>query len=427
MVLGNSYKERELHKEDKLKLLFVFPIVFLLFGLFMNIFIETPRIGLVEGFKEIIFSPTILITDFIEIGGIGAAFINAAIIGFFNLFLLRKYKMRINGLLIAAFLTLMGFSFFGKNVLNIIPIYLGGYIYTRYQKISMRDILLIIMFSTALSPIVSEIIFAGIIPFTVALPLGILVGLVIGFIIVPLSSHMLSFHDGFNLYNIGFTAGIIGTVLTSILRTFNIEINPVNILYIENNLYINVMLLFLFLYLIIIGLYVNRHSNIDYFQIMKYKGRTVTDFTHLVGYGVTFFNMGIMGLICLGYVNIVDGVINGPVMAGIFTVVGFSAFGKHPKNCAPIVLGVILAALLIGNDLSSTGMIITVLFSTTIAPIAGTYGVFIGILAGALHLAIVTNIGIVHGGINLYNNGFSGGLVAGFLVPIIEAFRKGDY
>ena len=114
-------------------------------------------------------------------------------------------------------------------------------------------------------------------------------------------------------------------------------------------------------------------------------------------------------------------------MAGIFTVVGFAAFGKHPKNCAPIALGVIIAAFLIGNDLSSTGMIITVLFSTTIAPIAGTYGIFIGILAGALHLAIVTNIGIVHGGVNLYNNGFSGGLVAGFLVPIIEAFKKGDY
>lgn len=45
-------------------------------------------------------------------------------------------------------------------------------------------------------------------------------------------------------------------------------------------------------------------------------------------------------------------------------------------------------------------------------------------IAGALHIAIVMNIGVVHGGINLYNNGFSGGLVAGFLVPIIDAFRR---
>jgi len=48
------------------------------------------------------------------------------------------------------------------------------------------------------------------------------------------------------------------------------------------------------------------------------------------------------------------------------------------------------------------------------------------VLAGVLHLAVVTNIGIIHGGINLYNNGFSGGLVAGFLVPIVDAFKRGD-
>ena len=38
------------------------------------------------------------------------------------------------------------------------------------------------------------------------------------------------------------------------------------------------------------------------------------------------------------------------------------------------------------------------------------------------------NIGYLHGGMNLYNNGFAGGLVAAVLVPIIESFRKeNDY
>jgi hypothetical protein len=425
-MLKSRYVEKELHKENNLFVLMVFPVAFLLFGLFMNFFIEAKAVSLLEGFMNILLSPTILITDFIEVGGIGAAFINAALIGFFNLYLLKKYKMRINGLLIAAFMTLLGFSFFGKNVLNIIPLYVGGYMYVRYQRRKMKDVILIIMFSTALSPLVSEMIFGGILPDVLALPVGIGIGIVIGFIIVPLSSHMLRFHDGFNLYNIGFTAGIIGTVFTSILRSFNVEIEPVSILYDQSNDILTTMMLFLFLYLVIVGLYINRHSGLDYLNILKYRGRTVTDFTYLVGYGVTYFNMGIMGLMSLGYVSIVGGVINGPVIAGIFTVVGFAAFGKHPKNCLPIVLGVILAAVILGNDLSSTGMIITVLFSTTIAPIAGTYGLMIGILGGALHMMIVTNIGIVHGGINLYNNGFSGGLVAGFLVPIIDAFKKGD-
>jgi hypothetical protein len=37
---------------------------------------------------------------------------------------------------------------------------------------------------------------------------------------------------------------------------------------------------------------------------------------------------------------------------------------------------------------------------------------------------MVMNTGYLHGGLNLYNNGLAGGLVAIILVPIIEAFRK---
>jgi len=136
--------------------------------------------------------------------------------------------------------------------------------------------------------------------------------------------------------------------------------------------------------------------------------------------------MGMMGIFTVTLVSVLGGTVNGPVLAAVFTVVGFSAFGKHFKNSTPVMLGVIVAAFYLGMDMSSTGVIISILFSTTIAPIAGAYGPIIGILAGVLHLAVVTNIGIIHGGINLYNNGFSGGLVAGFLVPIVDAFKRGD-
>jgi len=423
MIINNKVYEKELHKEGKLLILLVFPVLFFIFGILMSI-VENESV--LKGIKEIVLSPTILLTDFLEIGGIGAAFINAAVIGFFNLYLLKKFKMRINGLLIAAFMTVLGFSFFGKNIFNIIPIYIGGYLYVRYQGISMKDGILVIMFGTALSPLVSEMIFSGIFPDGFSVAIGTVVGILIGFIIIPLSSHMLRFHDGFNLYNIGFTAGIIGTVFTSILRAFEIEINPVNIVYEDFNIYIAGFLMLLFLYLVFVGLYLNKEALKNYPKIFAYKGRTITDFTYLTGYGVAFLNMGIMGIFSLIYVILIGGVINGPVMAGIFTVSGFGAFGKHPKNSIPIMLGVLIGAVMMGYDLSSTGVIISVLFSTTIAPIAGTYGPAIGILAGILHMAIVTNIGIVHGGINLYNNGFSGGLVAGFLVPIIDSFKKGD-
>ena len=75
------------------------------------------------------------------------------------------------------------------------------------------------------------------------------------------------------------------------------------------------------------------------------------------------------------------------------------------------------------HDSQSTLVLISALFGTTLAPLAGRYGTAAGILAGAMHLTLVMNIGYLHGGVNLYNNGFSGGLVAAILVPILEALH----
>lgn len=421
--MDNNKNQKKAIKDIQVSMLYFFPIMFLLIGLGYGFFVEGFE-KFFGGFVKILVSPTILITDFVEVGGIGATFINVGAIAAFNLALIRYYKLRISGVMLAAFFTVIGFSFFGKNLINIIPIYLGGFLYAKHQKISPKGILIVIMFGTALSPIVSELSFTGIMPQLLSLVVGILAGIFIGFILVPLSSHFLKFHSGFNLYNIGFASGIIGTVLTSILRSFRIEIAPVSIIYQQRQEILLVFLIVTFVYLMILGLYINEKPFRQYFQIFKYGGRLVTDFTHLIGSGFSLINMSILGMFCIIYVIAVKGTINGPVIAGILTVAGFGAFGKHLKNCIPIMIGVLSGALLFGYDLSSTGVIISVLFSTTLAPVAGTYGPIIGFVAGVLHMTMVTNVGIIHGGINLYNNGFAGGLVAGFFVPIIDAFKK---
>lgn len=420
----HKYQEKELHKEQKLKILFIFPLTFMILGILFSYLDNKSNLTLYSGLKNIILSPTILITDFLSVGGIGSTFVNVALISFYNLYLLKKYKLRINGLILAAFMTVMGFSFFGKNIFNIIPIYIGGYLYSNYKKIDFKDIIVSIMFATALAPVISEISFSNILPNKIAILIGIGVGIFIGFIITPLASHMVKFYDGYNIYNLGFTAGILGTILTSALRNLDIKIESVNILYLENNIFLILTLISMFIYLIYIGISINKNALNEYKYIFNYSGKVVTDYTFLMGYGVTFFNMGIMGLLSLSYVLLIGGVINGPVIAGIFTVVGFSAFGKHIKNCLPIILGVIITALFLEYDISSTVVIITVLFSTTLAPIAGVYGYKIGFIAGILHFLLATNVGIIHGGVNLYNNGFAGGLVAGFLLPILDSFIK---
>lgn len=415
--------EKEIGRVRSMWMLLSLPILFLLVGVGYELGNQNLS-DMFSGFRAIVLSPTILITDFLKVGGLGATFINVAIVGFMNIYFMHRYRLKINGMLIAAFFTVLGFSFFGKNIYNILPIYLGGYLYTKYQKISFKDIIVVIMFSTALAPLISEISFSGILDLLPGLIVAMAVGIFIGFVIVPLSSHMLKFHDGYNLYNIGFTSGIIGTVLTSVLRSFGITIEPVNIISDQNNMIVIAMVVLILLGLFITGMTVNNKALLEYGHILKYKGRLITDFTHLVGYGVTFVNMALIGSLSLAYVLLIGGVVNGPVLAAIFTVIGFGAFGKHVKNILPVTLGVIVTAMFFGYELNSTGIIISVLFSTTLAPIAGSYGPVIGFLSGVIHMILVTNVGVVHGGINLYNNGFSGGIVAGVLIPVVDAFKK---
>lgn len=416
-------EEKHIGHVRLIQIMLLVPVIFLIMGIGYGIYNQSLS-GVIKGLTDIYLSPTILITDFLKVGGVGATLINVSLIGFINIYLMHRYQLKINGSLIAAFFTVVGFSFFGKNIYNILPIYLGGYLYTRYQKISFKDIIVVIMFSTALAPLVSEISFSGFLQPFVGVTLAVIVGIFIGFVIVPLSSHMLKFHEGYNLYNIGFTSGVIGTVLTSLLRSFGVTVQPVNLIFEHNNWVIIALVLIILIGLFTLGLYINKKSIVEYSRILKYKGRLITDFTHLVGYGLTFINMSLIGFLSLAYVVVIGGIVNGPVLAGIFTVIGFGAFGKHVKNILPVAIGVIVTALFFGYELNSTGIIISVLFSTTLAPITGSYGPIVGFFSGVMHMILVTNVGVIHGGINLYNNGFSGGIVAGVLVPVVDAFRK---
>jgi hypothetical protein len=64
------------------------------------------------------------------------------------------------------------------------------------------------------------------------------------------------------------------------------------------------------------------------------------------------------------------------------------------------------------------------LFGTTLAPISGHFGWPFGILAGFIHSALVLQTGGPVAGLNLYNNGFSGGLIAIVLYPTITAIVR---
>ncbi len=407
-----------MNKKFEYRDLYIFGISFIIFGLFFS----NPR-NIYHGIIKIILYPSILISDYMKLGGVGASFVNAGLMCILSVALAHKSKARLTGALVAGILTVTGFSFFGKNLINSLPLMLGVYLYTSYKKINIANFMHVLCFVTGMSPVVSLFIFGLDFSLPVGIFLGLGVGVLIGFIIVPLSSYMLRFHDGYCLYNIGFTIGIIGIPIAGFLRMFDIEIPIIKVIYEADDKLIFRFMLILTLAMVIYGLIINKGLK-GYKNILNSSGRLVSDFVMETNEGLALINMGLMGLISLAFVKICGGILNGPVLGGVLTVMGFAAFGKHPKNVIPIILGVYLASSINKYGISSTDAIIVALFSTTLAPIAGEYGIFYGILAGFIHKAVATNVGFLHGGINLYNNGLAGGFVAAILVPLIRDFRE---
>lgn len=368
-------------------------------------------------------SPSILITDYMEIAGIGAAYFNSGIVLLSTLLFSQFCKARLTGVLVAGILTITGFSFFGKNLLNSIPLVIGVILYTKAQNLQIANLMHVACFSTGISPAVSLIMFGLGWPQSISIPLGILVGIIVGFTITPLSTSMLNFHQGYNLYNIGFTLGIIGLGIAGLIRMFDNQILALRLVYEGDDTVIVYSLVVFLIVVFIYGYYLNNGLK-GYDNILKSPGRLVSDFVLENHRGLILINMALLGLICVAFIKISNGIINGPIIGGIFTVMGFGAFGKHPKNVVPILIGVYIASFFNMYDPSSTEAVLISLFGTTIAPVAGQFGFFAGIIAGFLHKSIATNVGVIHGGMNLYNNGLAGGFVAGLLVPLFQIIQE---
>jgi hypothetical protein len=184
----------------------------------------------------------------------------------------------------------------------------------------------------------------------------------------------------------------------------------------------------IFLSLMLLGLAIDRQAPARLKQVLRSSGRAPSDFITLAGLGATLLNMGLTGLLALVYILVIGGDVNGPVIAGLLSVAGFGAFGKHPFNITPVVVGVVLGSLAKPWGIADPAIQLAALFSTNLAPVSGQFGWRWGTLAGYVHSSAALSVGPAHGGLNLYNTGFASGIVASVLVPVIIAIndrRKG--
>lgn len=370
-----------------------------------------------EDYKNILLAPGILISDYFAIGGISASFINAGLVGLIAQLLIYLTGIATSGPTIATTFTLTGFAFFGKTPLNVWPIILGVFISAKICNERFRSFIIFALFGTALAPLVTQLAFG----FELGMPIGILVGIVAGMILPAMGSHLLHNHQGFNLYNLGFTSGIIGLSALAVLNYLGYTLTEVLIWNSAPEQQVMLFLVFTvyFASLLLLGRKAWRRC----INLWQLPGTIPTDFVFQEGFYATLFNMGLVGLMGMGYILIVGGTINGPTIGGVFTMVGFAAFGKHVKNCWPLMLGVFVAATFSSSTPSAPGPLLAALFGTTLAPIAGGLGPLVGFFAGMLHLAMVTHVSSFHGGLNLYNNGFAGGLVATLIIGTSKWYK----
>jgi hypothetical protein len=380
--------------------------------------------ALLDGLIAILRSRDTLTTDYMGQGGIGAALLNAGLLTLLAIVIYWRSGAAIGGAAVAALLLVLGFALFGKNLLNVWGIVLGVWGYARFKGEPFAKHINTAFFGAALAPVFSEILFSSALSLQVSLPLALATTLVLGFVLAPCAAHLFHTHQGHSLYNMGFVAGLLGTLTVAIYKSYGFVPEPVFIWSTGNNALLGALLVLMFGAMAAIGFALDRQALQRERRLMRRSGRAPTDFVALFGFGPTLLNMALTGLMGTAYVLVVGSDLNGPTIGAILCIVGFAAFGKHPANIVWVMLGVFLASITKDWNASAPSAVLAALFGTTLAPIAGRFGGHWGIVAGFVHSSVAQTVGQLHGGLVLYNNGFAAGLVAAVLVPVILALRR---
>ena len=404
----------------------MFPYLWIYAGLLAlaGFCLDSPA-NIFRGLVTIILSEDALITDYILIAGPGAALVNSALVTAISICVLYFSNDKLNGMTLVVIGLMSGFSLFGKNFINIWPILIGTWLYTRYRKEPFGAFANIGLMATALAPVISYI---GLDngwgnPFW-----GTLVGITIGFIVPPLSTYTYRIQNGMNLYNTGFACGLVAFICVPLMSSLGADPTTHYRWATGYNRVFCLMLCVFCFSLIVIGLFFAGKpvwaSWAGYRRLLQTSGRAPSDYLRMFGPAPVLINMGINGLIGLCFILLGGGNLNGPTLGGIFTIMGFSAFGKHAFNILPVMGGVALGGFVMHWSLSDPPVQLACLFCTTLAPVSGYFGWPYGILAGFLHSSVVLYTGSPVAGMNLYNNGFSGGLIAIVLYPTILAIAR---
>lgn len=410
-----------------------------------------------RNFWKILISPCPLVTDYYRLGGFASAMLNGGLCGLSIAIIMILVRRKATGTTLAGYFLVIAHCFYGLNLLNMWPCFLGVLLYCRVLHEDIGDNLHFAMFATSMGPLVSELLFRytlgddfvfGSVHITwQGILLTVILSVIIGFLVPAMVPGTGKMHKSLNLYKAGLGIGLTGMFIYALLyKTLGIDAPSPTV--VENPVYesfgcsytllVNVFFIVLFLLCLLWGFLLNNKSFKGYDALFRCSGYNM-DLSETFGMPIVLMNIGIYGLFILLYMNAVILFTNGagftgPTTGVVIAAITFSAIGQHPRNVWPIMVGYILLFAMVrgisaiaGLDpawsLSTQGYINGFAFATGLCPITSKYGWKYGIAAGFLDAVLCTSTAAMHGGFVLYNGGLTAGLTALLLVPILEHYQ----
>ena len=422
----------KMHEDHFLKIFFTcFSLSFIIASLFMPD-VET----LPEGLHRILNSPTKAATNFFDVGGYAATFMNMGMVGLICTWLYCIPGRQANNAATLVTLLTVGFGSWGIHILNIWPTILGVALHcvVKGEKLGSRTNAM--LFSTGLAPFISELMVRYPYPETVGIhpsgvALALIVGVFVGYFLPAGLDNSPKIHKGFALYSAALPIGMTAFLLNGFLyKAMGVPVpEATSDLSVADPVICNVFCIILFTAFIVVALLMGCSP--------KHYIQSILSPQHVVHFGASFgnaamlMNAGVFGLFILAYFNMVGAEFNGIIFGSVFCMLSTCNSGSHPLNAIPIILGYALASQCFqaltpfsGGEftqfLHSQSIIVGICYANGLSPIAHEYGWRYGILVAAMHFCMVTTTPQLHGGMCLYNGGFTAALVCLLILPGME-------
>ena len=398
------------------------------------------RANMLPGLWKILSMPTLSATSFFDYGGYAATFLNMGLVGMIctGLYCIPGKKANHAATLVTILTT--GFGSWGIHILNMWPTMLGVVLYCLKRKEKIGDHTNAMLFTTGLAPFISELLVrypnpevVGLSPTGFAMALA--VGLVTGFFVPAGLDNSAIVHKGFDLYSAALPVGMTAFLRQGFLyKAMGGEVpKAVSDLSVVSPVICNTFCILLFGSCVLAALLMGCRPR-DYWRLLS-DPEPVVNFSAVYGNATMLMNVGLYGLFILGYYNWIGAPFNGVTFGVMFCMLSTCNAGSHPGNIWAITLGYGLASKLFqllnplsgGNFtqyLHSQSIIVGLCYANGLSPIGDKYGWRYGLVAAMMHFCMVTTVPELHGGMCLYNGGFTAALVCLLMLPGLERHFK---